>query len=207
LWFSERRRRAGVEDATRRLLLGCVLPLWITSGLADWVCHRRSDIEHTAGTHEALIHGAMMSEAGIPVLLGLFAEINAGVLAATMTAFGLHQVTAVWDVAYAESRREVTAGEQHIHGLLEQTPAMATAFLLALHWDQATALLPSSPQRPRFAITPKRHSLSRQTRTIIIALIAALGAIPYSEEILRCRRVDPTITPHRSDEPALPTAA
>jgi hypothetical protein len=34
----------------------------------------------------------------------------------------------------------VTPTEQHIHGLLEQVPVMATAFLVALHWDQAKAL-------------------------------------------------------------------
>jgi hypothetical protein len=45
------------------------------------------------------------------------------------------QATAVWDVAYAESRREVTATEQHLHGLLEQAPAMAAAVMLTLHWD------------------------------------------------------------------------
>lgn len=86
----------------------------------------------------------MMSQAGVPVLLGLLAEVNAGVLAATLAALGLHQATAVWDVAYAESRREVTATEQHVHGLLEQVPVMATAFLVALHWDQARALLPAA---------------------------------------------------------------
>src|SRR5436309_8101692 len=103
----EVRRRAGIEDANRRLLLGFVVPLWIGAGLADWLCHRRSDIEHTAGTQEAVIHAAMMTEAGIPVMLGLFFEVNAGVIAATLTALGLHQATAVWDVAYADSRREV----------------------------------------------------------------------------------------------------
>jgi hypothetical protein len=60
----ERRRRAGVEEASRRLLLWGVLQLWAGSGLAEWVCHRCSDIEHTAGTEEALIHLLMMGEAG-----------------------------------------------------------------------------------------------------------------------------------------------
>jgi hypothetical protein len=204
---SEQRRRAGVEDATRRLLLGCVLPLWIVSGLADWACHRRSDIEHTAGTNEALVHAAMMSQAGAPVLLGLFAEINAGVLAATLTALGAHQATAIWDVAYAESRREVTATEQHVHGLLEQVPVMATAFLLTLHWDQAKTLIPGSRQQPRFAITPKRNPVSARARASIIGLITLLGVIPYSEEIIRCRRADKTVGPHQPGESPLPDTA
>jgi hypothetical protein len=126
---SEAKRRAGVDEATRRLLLGFVVPTWIGAGLADWACHRATDIEHTAGRRESVIHAAMMTQAGIPALLGLLCEVNVGVLATTLVALGSHQVTAVWDVAYAEDRRKVTATEQHVHGLLEQVPVMATAFI------------------------------------------------------------------------------
>ena len=49
----------------------------------DWWCHRRTDIEHTAGPTESAIHALMMAEAGVPALRGLFCEVNAGVLAAT----------------------------------------------------------------------------------------------------------------------------
>jgi hypothetical protein len=48
-WLAERRRHAGLDDATRRLLLGAVMPLGIGGGLADCEGHRRSDIEHTGG--------------------------------------------------------------------------------------------------------------------------------------------------------------
>jgi hypothetical protein len=172
-----------------------VLPTWILAGLADWQCHRRSDIEHTAGTHEALIHAAMMGEAGIPVLLGLFYEINAGVLALVLGALGLHQATAAWDVSYAESHRKVTATEQHVHGLLEQAPAMATATLMTLHWDQARALLPGTRDRPRFRLQSKRHPLAPGPRAAIIASIVLFGVLPYAEEVLRCRAVNPTVAP------------
>lgn len=179
---------AGIDAATRRLLLGWVLPLWIGSGVADWWCHRRSDIEHTAGTQESLIHVAQMTEAGIPVLLGLFLEVNAGVLAATLAALGLHQATAIWDVAYAESRREVTTTEQHVHGLLEQVPVMATSFIVALHWDQARALVGRGPQRPRFAPERKRRPLSPPATAVIIGVVGLFGALPYANEVVRCRR-------------------
>jgi hypothetical protein len=52
---SKARRRAGVDEATRRLLLGFVVPTWIGAGLADWACHRATDIEHTAGRRESVI--------------------------------------------------------------------------------------------------------------------------------------------------------
>jgi hypothetical protein len=127
---SEARRRAGVDEATRRLLPGFVVSTWISAGLADWRCHRATDIERTAGLRESVIHAAMMTQAGIPALLGLLFEVNAGVLATTLAALGSHQVTAVCDVAYAEDRRKVTATEQHVHGMLAQVPVMATAFLI-----------------------------------------------------------------------------
>ena len=184
----ERRRIAGIDEATRRMLLGFVSPLWIAAGLADWWCHRRSDIEHTAGTRESAIHALMMSEACVPTLLGLFFEINAGVLAITLGALAVHQATAVYDVAYAEDRREVTATEQHVHGLLEQVPVMATAFLFALHCDQARTLVGAGPERPRFALEPKRRPLSRRAVASLLTAIAAFGAAPYAEELARCRR-------------------
>jgi hypothetical protein len=71
---SECRRRAGVDDATRRALQGFVVPIGIGAGLADWWCHRRTDIEHTAEATESAIHAAMMLEGGLPALLGLFCE-------------------------------------------------------------------------------------------------------------------------------------
>jgi hypothetical protein len=186
--YRERRRIAGIDEATRRMLLGFVSPLWISAGLADWWCHRRSDIEHTAGTRESAIHGLMMIEASVPTLLGLFLEINAGVLAVTLGALGLHQATAVYDVAYAEDRREVTATEQHVHGLLEQVPVMATAFLFAAHWDQARALIGGAGDRPRFTLKPKRRPLSRRAVAALLTAITAFGAAPYAEELARCRR-------------------
>jgi hypothetical protein len=159
------------------------------AGLADWVCHRRSDIEHTAGTEEAAIHALMMTQAGIPATLGLYFEINAGVLLATLVAFATHQATAIWDVAYADTRREVTPTEQHVHGLLEQAPAMATAFLFTLHWDQARALVSAGRQRADLRLRLKRRPLSRAYRVGFFTAVIGLIAVPYGEELWRCARV------------------
>ena len=104
---SERRRREGIDDATRRALQGFVLPIWVGAGLADWWCHRRTDIEHTAGATESAIHAARMIEGGLLTMLGLSREVNAGLLALTYAALAVHELTAVWDVAYADERREV----------------------------------------------------------------------------------------------------
>ena len=55
---------AGIENATRRLLLGGVMPLWLGAGLADWYLHRRTRIEDTAGPRESALHSLMFAETG-----------------------------------------------------------------------------------------------------------------------------------------------
>ncbi|TDD58939.1 diguanylate cyclase, partial [Actinomadura darangshiensis] len=77
------------------------MPLWLSAGLADW--HRRTSIETTAGARESMIHGLMMTEAGIPVALRLFCKVNAGVLALCGGALGVHAAMALFGaVPYTE---------------------------------------------------------------------------------------------------------
>jgi hypothetical protein len=200
------RRSLGVETATRRWLLGGVVPLWLGAGLADWYCHRRTRIEETSGARESLIHSLMMTEAGAPVMLGLFCEVNAGVLATCAGALGVHSLTAYWDVSYAEARRQVTPAEQHVHSLLEVVPLMATGFLAVLHWDEARALVGAAGGRrgsPDFAIRAKREDpLPKRTKILLIGAMAVLGALPYAEEMVRCLRARPSLQaqPELSEE-------
>jgi len=184
---SDVRRQRGIDDAARRALQGFVLPVWAGAGLADWWCHRRTDIEHTAGPTESVIHSLMMLEGGVPTMLGLFFEVNAGVLAATYAALGLHELTAVWDVAYADGRREVTPTEQHVHGFLERVPMSAALFLTILHWDQARALA-GRGGKPDWRLRRKRKQLSARYQLGILATVAGLIALPYGEELARCLR-------------------
>jgi hypothetical protein len=196
------RRALGVEPATRRWLIGGVLPLWLGAGLADWHRHRRTHIETTAGTRESMIHALMMTEAGVPVALGLFCEVNPGVLATCAGALAVHGATAYWDVSYAEERRRVTPLEQHIHSLLEVVPLMATGFLTVLYWDQARALV-GKDGRPDFRIRLKRRDpLSRRTRLALLAAMGVFGALPYAEEMVRCLRARPTLEPQPTATPA-----
>ena len=196
------RRTAGVERATRRALLYFVVPVWLGAGLADWSRHRKTRIEATAGTHESAIHALMMTEAGLPALMGLFLEVNAGVLLAAYGAFVAHGLTAIWDVAYAEARRRVTPTEQHIHSFLEVVPLMAVGFLTVLHWDQARALVGVGPARPKFALQRKRRPLSRGYVGGLLAALGAFVVLPYGEEFWRCYRVDRTLAAR--PEPPLP---
>jgi hypothetical protein len=195
------RRLIGIERATRNLLLGGVMPTWLGAGLADWYLHRRTRIQDTAGPRESALHLLMFAETGVPVLLGLFCEIDAAVLLSAYSAIGVHSATAYWDQIYAEDRRRVSPFEQHIHSLLEVSPIMAGLLLTALHWDQALAL--AGRGRPQFAIRLKRRDpLSASTRAWLLAAVGVFGVLPYAEEFWRCWRTSPTLEP--IPEPAIP---
>ena len=167
------------------------MPIWIGAGLADWWCHRRTDIEHTAGATESAIHAVMVVEAGVPTTLGLFCEVNSGVLALTYGTLAAHELTALWDVAYADGRREVTPTEQYVHGFLGRVPLMATILLTVLHWDQARSALGLGGVAD-WRIKPKRRQLHAGYRVGVLASMAALLVVPYTEELVRCLRAGPT---------------
>jgi hypothetical protein len=89
-----------------------VLPLWLAAGFVDWLCHRASHIENTAGAKESLLHLLMFAEVGAPLLAAIFLEINAGIFALMILAFFVHEATALWDVSYAVKMRNLTPFEQ-----------------------------------------------------------------------------------------------
>jgi hypothetical protein len=91
------------------------------------LCHRASRIEET-GAKESVLHLLMLVEVGIPVLASIFLEITSPLFALMITSFLLHEATALWDVAYAVTRREVSPIEQHVHSFLDLIPLMAISF-------------------------------------------------------------------------------
>src|SRR5438552_8133692 len=101
-------------DVLRSVLMYFVLPLWLVAGFADYLCHRASHIATTAGAKESLIHLLMLTEMAIPVTAAMALEVNALVILIMMLCWALHEATAVWDVFYAYSKREVTPIEQWV---------------------------------------------------------------------------------------------
>lgn len=174
-----------VEEATRLYLLYVVMPIWLLAGIADYLCHRASDIAHTSGWRESAIHVAMLAQAGAPVLLGLFLEINATVIAVMIAAFVLHEVTAHVDLAYAWRRREVRPVEQHVHNYLTVIPFMAMSFAAVLHWPQALALFGLGPEAADWALRWKSQPLPAGYIATLLAAILLLEILPYGEELLR----------------------
>jgi hypothetical protein len=174
-----------VAAVTVNYLLYVVLPLWLVVGIADWLCHRATRIETTSGAKESLIHLLMLAEVGLGVLLGLFLQINALVIAVMAVCFLAHEFTAHWDLRYAAPRRRITPIEQHVHNYLGALPFMSLSFIIVLHWPQALALLGLGPEAADLSIRLKSAPLPVAYVVTLIGLIALFEVLPYVEELWR----------------------
>ena len=174
-----------VANITRRFLMNIVLPVWLAAGVADWICHRATSIETTTGPKESALHLLMLTEAAIPVLGGMFLEITSPVLGLMVGALLVHDATALWDVSYAVTKRNVTPIEQHVHSFLEMVPMMAVSFVSVLHWPQLIALLGVGPERPDWSIRWKHPPLPAKYTAMMLAAQVTLEWVPYLEELTR----------------------
>jgi hypothetical protein len=127
----------------------------------------------------------MLIEVGIPVLAGIFLEITSPLFALMIPSFLLHEATALWDVAYAVTLREVTPIEQHVHSFLELIPLMAISFVAILHWPQFLALFGLGGEKPDCRLTTKRKPLPKNYVAGLLTALIGLEALPYFEELLR----------------------
>jgi hypothetical protein len=192
-----------VETATLRYLLFVLLPAWFVPGVADWWRHRRTDIEHTAGLRESLIHSLMMAEVGVPITLALLCEINPLLLAVMVGGIGVHEATALWDVRTAEEAgREVTPLEQHLHSFLESLPFMGASAVACLHWREVQRLLRGEHRPGDWRLVWKKNQLPRRYLVGVAAGIVGLIAVPYAEELIRCARA--ARARHASEVPQAP---
>lgn len=169
----------------QNILMYFVLPLWLAAGFADWLCHRRSHIETTSGPKESALHLLALAEIGVPVLLALFFEINALVIAVMIVAFVLHEATTLWDLSYASNTREITPIEQHVHSFLEMLPLMGLAFIALLHWGQFLALFGLGSETARLELALKQPPLPLSYTVTILAAVLLYNIIPYAEELVR----------------------
>jgi hypothetical protein len=172
-------------DLTRNYLMYFVVPMWVAAGVADWICHRASDIEHTGGVKESLLHLLMQAELGVPALGALFLEITSPLFALMIAAFLLHEATVLWDVAYAVSRREVTPIEQSVHSFLELVPLMAVSLLATLHWPEFLAIFGFGRALPGRRLRFKEKPLPKSYLLPLLAAIVLFEWVPYCEELVR----------------------
>jgi hypothetical protein len=174
------------------ILLGfVVIPIWLAMGLADYFCHRTTDIEHTSGTRESVLHLVQFGLVGLPLTAALFLQVNAGLLMVMAVAIMLHHAVAYIDVRYANANRDVLPIEQMIHSFLELLPIAAFLLLVAVQFGQVQALFGMGAQHADFAIRLRNPPLPAWYvgSVLLTALLANFG--PYIEELIRCVRADP----------------
>jgi hypothetical protein len=176
-----------VASLLQSFLLYVVIPAWLCAGLADWACHRATAIEVTGGTKESLLHVAQLSEVGLPLLLALFFEINALVIAVMIVGVVLHQATAMWDVRWANATRTIPPIEQHAHSILEMAPFMAFSGFAILNWPAVLDLIEG---RLSLSLVLKEQPLPAPYLAGLMVAVVAMGMVPYAEELLRCLRAD-----------------
>ena len=176
------------QQTTRRYVTYAMFPAWTTAGFLDWVWHKQTKIETTSGTEESLTHLLMMTEAGLPIVLALFLEINAGVIALMICGWLLHQATVYWDLAYTAPRRPLYTREQMTHLFMQTVPFDILAVLACLHPGQFKALLGMGKEQPRFELRLQKPGMSPLGAAVILGAMAAFSGLPHLEEFWRCWR-------------------
>jgi hypothetical protein len=185
------RDTAGTDEITRNFLLYFIVPLATAAGAADWACHRASRIERTAGARESIIHLVQLVEGGIPVLAGLFLEITSPVLALMIASVLVHDITAILDMSYAVTRRNLTPLEKHVHSFIEMAPLMTVAFVAALHRPQFLALFGLGPEAPDLSIRLQRGEPPLSRRALVAGGATLFEALLYLEELWRDLKTHP----------------
>jgi hypothetical protein len=186
------RLQAHMEMYTPALLLiACfIMPLWLTAGVADYLCHRATRIEATTGAKESLIHLVMFVEVGVPALTGMFFEADALILLALIVGFVLHEATALWDVSYAVSARHVSPFEQHVHSFLEMIPLMLILLFGVDNVEQLRALVGAGAARADFGLHWRANPLPPAYLGALLICVVLLEVLPYAEELLRGLRAN-----------------
>ena len=166
------------------LLSYVVLPLWLTAGFADYLCHRAAHIEQANGARESLLHWLMLGEIGVPLLAAVFFKINALLLIFMVLCWMAHEITTHMDLRLARRTRDVSAIEQQVHSFLEVLPVAAFLLLCVLHWPQVQALAGAGPEAADFTLALKPLPPLAQLCALFGGL-TVFGLLPYAEETWR----------------------
>ena len=155
-------------------------PAWLLAGAGDYLCHRRTDIEHTSGVTESWLHFLQLICVAIPLAVAALLEVNA-VTFAVMVAFVLaHSILSLVDVSYTESRRSITPIEQAIHGFMDVLPVVAVALIGVSHWTE----IRTSP-----VVLAMQGPVS-SGQILLLASFLLLAGTPVVEELLRTLRAE-----------------
>jgi hypothetical protein len=161
-------------------LLIVALAIWLLAGCGDWLSHRRTLIERTAGPRESALHVVLYLLIALPIGLGLFLDVSTALLVFMACCVLAHSAVSLWDTHYAQPRRHISALEQMIHSHLEMLPVFGLALVCVLHWQAVVD--------PHWAFALRTEPLPRAW---IVGVLLALvpGMLMILEELVRGLRV------------------
>jgi hypothetical protein len=160
-------------------LIWVLYPLWLIAGGIDYLCHRRTHIEHTSGATESRLHVAEFAAVAAIVLPAVLMEITLALVVFMLAAVCLHAVLSFIDVEYTLGRRPIPSLEQHVHGVLNVVPFIAVALLALLHWND---LLSGT------ALRWKDAPLTLPVQIVLLGSFLILAGTPVIEERFRTQR-------------------
>lgn len=171
----------------RNYLLYFLLPVWVVVGALDWWAHRRAGIERF-GLYEPILHLVLLSLAGLPILLGLFLEINAVVLLIMLLCFLTHEAVGYLDIRWASRTRSLLPFEQRLHDYLAAIPFAALSLIIVLHWADLVELATTPVAALRQPPVLRSPPLPLGIVAVILGLVFAGNVLPYLEEFARALR-------------------
>ncbi len=111
---------------------------WLAAGCVDFLCHRRTDLAHTSGLPESLLHLLQTGLMGVLVMLWMLGAPSLGLCVAMGSLVLAHAMAGYADTRVAWRRRAITPLEQHVHSVLDAAPWMV--MFVVLHEEGATAM-------------------------------------------------------------------
>ena len=153
--------------------------LWIAAGFLDWICHRHSHIETTAGIKESLFHLVQLLLVGIGFAVSIFFPLSLLVIFSLCMLWSAHQFVTLLELTFVAGKRVISPLEQMTHSFMEVLPLTGIILLAALLADPAfppgtrKSFAQSWDQAPNFSIFASAG--------ILLFII-----IPFSEEFVRC---------------------
>jgi len=113
----------------------CAYLAWLAAGLADFLCHWRTDLPHTSGVAESASHLVQLALLGAGVVLFLAFEPGRLAVVLLLVLVVAHAVVGYVDTWIAFTRhRPVRPVEQHVHSVLDMAPIVGFAWIVVSGW-------------------------------------------------------------------------
>lgn len=164
-----------MRDSLSAFLAWGLYPAWLLAGAGDYLCHRKTDIEHTSGATESWLHMAQFACLAIAFACAALLQISAVVFVAMVALVLAHSILAYVDVRYTDGRRRILPVEQTFHGFMDVLPLVAVALLGVQHWEEVRA----------GSMTFALHPAVDLRRVLLLSSFAVLAGLPVLEELLR----------------------